>query len=661
MRKLIKVLSLMLCSCCTSILFYSCDSDDKKSAMINNEKYKIYSVTDKNHFAKIVKKDDYIVKSGKAIYTIVVPKEAERYELKAAELIVEYYQKALGVTLNVITDDTATNKEKKYISIGDTLFLQNSGISIPEEKYGSSGFRILTQDSIIYIAGARTIMRRGTYYGAQEFLKYTIDWEAYTPTDIYYSKMDTVEMLDFDLVEIPDFDFRRAGYQTTYNDNEYSLLMRMTPRREEDELNLTGHSHFEIISPSIYYEEHPEWFYLSRPLDSEDFSWVSDAQLCLTNEDMIGEFVKNVTQLFIENPKVEFIHLGQTDNQTFCQCDSCKSWIQNRGTNESGLMVNFTNRIAREVTDNIHKIDPNRKLTFEFFAYLKTINPPTNKVVDSKGNISYVAHHRDVIPDDNVVVQFTPLLSQNTATLDHENNKYYYECFQGWSAISNNISVWKYAINFNNYMINLKNWDVVGDDLSIYKNGGVRRMYEQGPLFQTVLQMNEMRIWIYGKLMWNTSLNWDDLAQQFISKFYGPAAEYVQEYYNYMTTYCAKIFEIDGYTGTCFFMLTDERYWSFSFVEGGRQIFERAYKGIEKYKDNDDYGKYYWRLTGVYFENMFMQLEFHMSKYSVSQNRETLAFFKKTREILAITKYGESAGLTYSTYETKWEGTLNAF
>ena len=659
MKKITKMLSLILGTLFALGAFASCGIENGQTN--NSGSTQTTSAQSETHYANVTKRSDYIVKNGQAYYTLVVPKTAERYETKAAELLVEYYQKALGVTLKTVTDDKATNKEGRYISIGDTTLLQNSGISIPEEKYGSSGFRIITKANTVYIAGARTMMRRGTYYGAQEFLKHTIDWEAYTASEIRYTKTDTVAMSNFDVVEIPDFDHRRAGYQTTMNDNEYTLLLRMTPRHEEDELKLSGHSHFEILPPEKYYAEHPDWYYPAGDVTAEDFSWRLQGQLCLTNEEMTAEFIKNVTQLFIENPKVEFIHIGHMDSNEFCACENCKEWIKSRNTNDSGLMVDFTNRVARGVTANMKKIDPNRKLMFEFFAYLKTIAPPTDKTVDAKGNAVYVADHPDVIPDENVMVQFTPLLSQNMVTLDHLNNKQYYEYFQGWSAICDNISVWKYAINFSYYMINLKNWDVIGEDFNIYKQGGVQKMYEQGPLHHTVLQMHEMRTWIYGKMMWNTSLNYSDLARQFIAEFYGPAAAGVQEYYDYMTTYCEKIRVQDGYTGTCYSMITDEKYWSFPFVEGGRQIFMHAYENLEEYKASDDYEKYYWRLTGVYFENMFMQLEYHMSQYSVTQNRATLAFFKQARDVLALRSSSENGASSYATYETKWEGALDAF
>ncbi len=659
MKKIRKILSLILGGLFIFGTLASCGGKGGQTSDLGSTATS--NVQSDTHYANVTKRSDYIVKNGRAYYTLVVPKKAERYETKAANLLVEYYKKATSVTLNVITDDKATSKEGRYISIGDTKLLQNSGVSIPEEKYGSSGFRIVTKGNTVYVAGARTTMRRGTYYGAQEFLKHTIDWEAYTAAEIRYIKTDAIPMLNFEVIEIPDFDFRRVSFDTIYKSDDYANLLRMTPRYDEDELELSGHSHLQILSPDVYYEEHPDWYYSAYSPDSSDFSWSKYGQLCLTNEEMTAKFIKNVTQMFIENPKVEFIHLGHMDNSYYCDCNTCREWISLRGTNYSGLMVDFTNRVARGVTENMKEIDPNRQLTFEFFAYNETLASPTKKTTAANGEITYVADHPDVIPDENVMVQFTPLDSQNMLPINHFNNNKYYEYFQGWSAICDNISVWKYAINFIYYQINLKNWDVVGKDFKIYKDGGVKRMYEQGPLYHNVLQMKEMRAWIYGKMLWNVSLNWDDLAKEFIAEFYGPAADGVQEYYDYMTRYCEKIRSKDGYYGMCYFDITQPKFWSFPFIEGGRKIFMRTYEDLEDYKNSEDYDKYYWRLTGVYFENMFMQLEYCMSEYSVAQSRKTLAFFKETRDKLEISVYGEPQANNYTKYETKWEGALDAF
>ena len=623
---------------------------------VNNTE--VTSSQSENHYAKVTQRNDYIVKNSQAYYTVVIPENAETYEKKAADLVVEYFKKATGATLQIVTDANITNTNGKYISFGNTKLFQNSGVSIPEKDFGSSGFRIVTKGNVVYIAGANTTMRRGTYYGAQEFLKHTLDWEAYTSIDIRYTQTNEVKMYDFEVREIPDFDFRRTSFDINTFSNDYANILRMTPRNEEDELGLSGHSHFEILDPKVYYQEHPDWFYSAEEVTGDNFDWWRKGQLCLSNEEMTQEFINRVVQLFIQHPKAEFIHIGHMDSMNFCNCKNCTNWKTERDTNNAGLMVGFTNKVARGVCEIMKDIDPNRNFTFELFAYLRTIQPPTHTEF---GKI--VADHPDVIPDDNVMIQFTPIQSSPAYTLDDDINKKYYEYFKGWSAISDNISVWKYAINFTYFMVHLKNWDVVTEDLKMYKEGGVKRMYDQGPMEYNVAQMKEMRVWIYGKLLWNSGLSWDDLAHEFISQYYGPTSEEVQSYYDYMTTYCEKITANDGYAaGDCYVDITQKKFWSYAYVEGGKRIFMRAYDKLKAYKDEnpEEYEKYYWRLSSVYFENMFMQLELYMSEYSYAENKATLNLFKQTRMALGIEYYMENTSKRYTEYEQKWEVALNA-
>ena len=616
-----------------------------------------------NHYANITQRNDYIVKEGKAFYTIVIPSDAKYYEKEAADLLNEYYEKALGVKLDVITDDKATD-DGQYISIGKTQLLKESGIAIPYSRYGNDGFRIVTKNDNVYISGSDSVLRRGTYYGVQEFLYHTIGYRGYTLTEIRYEEKDSAKMADFDVVEIPDFDKRRVGYVTTSGvtatraGKDHNMLLRLASRNE-DAIPVSGHSHFEILPPATYYNAHPEWYWWTTagdytPSNHQQFYW--DAQLCLTNEEMTKEFVRVVTQLFLDNPEATFGHLGQADNDHFCACENCDNWKMEHNTNSTGLLVHFTNKVTRAVTKNLQERDPARTITIEMFAYEATIEPPVNLV-----NGEYVADCEEVIPDENVMIQFTPLSGYNgTQTIDHHSNQQYYQYLQGWKAITDNISTWFYCIDFDTFQINVKNWDIVARDLRTLKDSGIREMYYQGPLHEEVFQMYEMRLWVLSKLMWNTSLQWKPLAEEFIREFYGPVSGQIQDYYDYMTTYYEKLRTVDNLTGGLFnaTVLEDKKNWSYSYVEGARNIFVDGYDVLEELKISNpaNFEKYYWRLTGVYFENMYMQLDFYMEKYSVEHRLETLALFKDAMAKFNVKKYDQTN--SWNKYLDKWEASI---
>ena len=502
----------------------------------------------------------------------------------------------------------------------------------------------------MYISGARNTLRTGTYYGAQEFLKYTINWRAYTPTEVYYDETSSVSMYNFDVVEIPDFDYRVHSATEVYyaGNEEYARYLRMNEYYAKSDQNetvtgLSGHSHFSVLHPAEYYEAHEDWYYSTvGPYSAANHSefWLK-AQLCLTNEEMIAEFIECVTQLFINNPVANFIHLGQMDSSAFCDCKNCKQWkIDHNNTTNAGILVWFTNRVARGVTENMKKIDPNRNLTFEMFAYLATIEPPMHEKTDEKGNTIYVPDHPDVIPDKNVIVQFTPLLGINSQTIDHQTNASYYKYLQAWASMAK-LSTWMYGYSDHHEIIRFKGWDVFTHDLRMFKELGVTRMYYQGGFMKEGTDIEEMRLWILSRLMWDTRLNWQDLEKEFVSAFYGSVVGEVQEYFDYMTTYVEKLRENDGYYGSTYFSTSEAAYWTFAYVEGGRKILEKGYEKLQAIKDSqpDVYIKYYYRYMEIYLENLYMQMNFHKDRYSAEYCRETIALMRDALSTLGITEF----------------------
>ena len=618
-----------------------------------------------NHYANNRARTDYIVKDGKAYYTLVLPARAADYEVYAADLIVEYYQKATGVKLETTTDNQALPTSGRYISIGDTKLLRNSGIAIPIDKFGKSGFRLETRNNVIFIAGARSNLREGTYFGAQEFLYYTLNWRAYALSEIKYDQKATVKSIDFDVTEIPDFDDRSLSYKPVFyakgsDSNDYAKLMRFSSFKEI--LATSGHSHYQILPLNPYFYEHPEWYYQwdeadKCPQGANHMKF--HTQLCLSNEEMTEEFIKQLTNMLFEDADATFIHLGQNDNEVFCNCEKCSKWMKDRNTNNSGMNIWFTNKVARAVQANIHAVDPGRDLTFQCFAYSSTDVAPTHK--DENGK--WVADHEDVIPDDNVYIQYTPCFADLRQSLDHPLNSEYYDWLQGYNAITDNMSTWLYLVDFVNYCVSMRDWDIFKENWRILKENGVKRAYIQGPMYQNIFQMHEMRIWIQSKMLWNLDYTWEELAEEFIREFYGPAATEVQAYYDLMTTHYEKMRTVDGFSGKISWngpTVIDARYWPFSYVEAARSVFMDGYKQLDAIKETDqgDYAKYNMRLSQVYFENMYMQLMLYYENYSYEQRLETLTLFKQLVYQYSIDE--KEQGSTLRERIKQWEEALNA-
>ena len=661
MKKTMKILSVLLASCLFTGLLASCKDEAKKNPTEESGNG-VTAVTamDENHYASVKeRKNEYLVKEGQSDYKIVVSSEAKTNELDAAALIAEYFEKSLGVKLETVKDSriNSASTAGKYISVGDTTIMRSSGVAIPLDQYGTSGFRIVTKDRTVLLSGARNAFRAGTYYAAQEFLYHTINWRAYAKDEIKYDVLESVKLADYDVVEIPDFDMRRVGYKSVRNDSIYSRLLRLSVKEEGEMANLSGHSHFEVLPPSKYFNAHKDWYTWDPEkttawTEETNQTFFTYGQLCLSNEEMTAEFVAQLTNMFLEQPTVDYCHIGMQDNTYFCECDNCQDMLVRYNTNTAGINVIFTNKVAKAVAENVAKVDPERNLKFETFAYYATIDPPA-EFVDGK----WVPHCDEVIPADNVYIQFTPLGTSGTEPLTSKFNTEYNQYLLGWDALTDNLSVWRYIIHFARYQIQIKNWDVEAEDLRYYKEHGVTRMYDQGPVHDNVTQLTELRIWVTSKLMWNTSLQWEALAREFIENFYGVAATGIQSMYDLMTTHYAYLAAKFGITEhhVSIAPVDTADLWSFNYVDAQRKNMESAFEAIERIKESDpgEYSKLYWRVAAAYFENIYMQLEWYADQYVTAHKSRLIKIMEDVTGYYELTRMQEGS-LNMTTLLERW-------
>jgi hypothetical protein len=185
-------------------------------------------------------------------------------------------------------------------------------------------------------------------------------------------------------------------------------------------------------------------------------------------------------------------------------------------------------------------------------------------------------------------------------------------------------------------------------------------MYYQGNFVYKTLEVEEMRLWITSRLMWNTSLNWRDLEREFVEAYYGPMAEVVQEYLDYSGTYQEKLRTKDEFYGNCYMETNKPEYWSYAYVEGGRKICEQGMPILEELKERDyaAYEKYYTRFIEIYLENIYMQLDFHLDSYSKEHCRKMIEIFDEGTKKLGVSRIGTNTTVVGAIKD--WEVKLDA-
>jgi hypothetical protein len=137
---------------------------------------------------------------------------------------------------------------------------------------------------------------------------------------------------------------------------------------------------------------------------------------------------------------------------------------------------------------------------------------------------------KTITPNKNVIVQFAADYDAwRWPFLPYTQTKVTKERLKGWIDKGARVYVWDYIGNFSYPIIPFPNMSVVAENLRFFAQNRVRGVFMEGP--QNYGSSNgELRSWVWSKLLWDPSLDSQELIRDFIYGYYGPAAEPMQQY-----------------------------------------------------------------------------------------------------------------------------------
>ena len=98
-----------------------------------------------------------------------------------------------------------------------------------------------------------------------------------------------------------------------------------------------------LIPASKYFDDHPDWY---SEIDGKRKH--ERAQLCLTNEEMTQELIKNVLETLRKNSDAKIIDVSQNDWHGFCTCEKCKA-VDDAEESHAGTLLLMLNKVAEAV------------------------------------------------------------------------------------------------------------------------------------------------------------------------------------------------------------------------------------------------------------------------------------------------------------------------
>jgi len=446
-----------------------------------------------------------ISRNGQATAVIVVAPDASEPEQYAAAELARFLGQIAGGEFKAQNEE---NKESSCIFVGPGA-AKWADAQFSTDGLGAEGIVIRTVGDDLILAGGRP---RGTLYAVYTFLEDQLGcrWWSSTESKIPRKRMIAVDKLDIRYV--PPLEYR-SPYWTDAFDTDWSARNKANGQQHRLEAKHGGkhicegfvHTFYPLIPPEKYFAEHPEWF-----SEIEGKRTTENAQLCLTNEDMRKELVKNLKERLRANPEATIASVSQNDWHRNCQCAQCAAIDQEEGS-PAGLMLRFVNAVAADIEQEF----PN--VAISTLAYQYTRKPP--KITK---------------PRPNVIVQLCSIECSFCKPLADERNKAFRDDIIGWSQISNRLYIWDYTTNFRHYILPHPNLRVLGPNVKFFADHNVPGIFEQGAYTSYGAEMAELRAWVLSKLLWEPTRDGEVLVNEFLSGYYGPAAPSIKAYLKVM-------------------------------------------------------------------------------------------------------------------------------
>ncbi len=419
-------------------------------------------------------------------YQIVIQENADSLDIKAADVLQQWWYRISKKNIAILHQKDAS---KNNIFIGQ--FGADKALQDSIHQLKPDGFINAPLGKDIVLAGKTPL---SNMYAVCHFLEQECHCMIVSPNHYYAPKQDNIELshLVYKSYE-PDFDFRRVHLPGQFN-QEYRWWYHL------EELNQWGmfvHTFKELLPPETYFESHPEYYsYIGGRR-------LQDAQLCLSNPEVIELLKQNLKKEMLKQPDKKMWSVSQNDAYNYCECENCKLLYQKYDA-YSRAYITMANALAKAFPDKI----------ISTLAYQFTRKAPKHIKIEPNVNIMFCSIE----------------CNRSQPFVEDKRSADFVRDMEEWSALTHNIFLWDYVVQFKNYLCPFPNFHIFQSNLDFFKSAEVRMIFEQGSGAHWS-DLSELKQYILSKLVWNTQSNVDSLIDVFLPAYYGKASPYIKAYY----------------------------------------------------------------------------------------------------------------------------------
>ena len=444
-----------------------------------------------------------LARDGQTRYQVVVANRANVRHRHAAGELARFLGEITGAQFPVVAEKEWAGGPA--IFVGMSASARRAAPQASVRGLGRDGLVILTAPPHLLLFGGEP---RGTLYAVYTFLEDYLGCRWWAPGASTIPRRTTLRLGAISDRQVPIVEYREPFFAEAF-DGDWAVRNKSNGASERlDEarggkITYQGfvHTFYPLVPPDQYFGKHPEWY---SEINGKRVA--SDAQLCLTNEELKRFVAERVKEWLRGNPKVNIVSVSQNDCGGYCQCAACQALDEKEGSH-SGSLLHFVNYVAREVGREF----PN--VAIDTLAYQYTRKPP-----------------RFVRPEPNVIVRLCSIECNFARPLTDPSNKTFFQDLVGWSKVSRRLYVWDYVTDFAHYLKPHPNVFVLGPNVKTFVTHGVRGIFEQGSYTTPGGDMSLLKTWVLAKLLWNPERDPGALIREFLHGYFGPAGPHVGRY-----------------------------------------------------------------------------------------------------------------------------------
>ena len=515
---------------------------------------------------------DAIVLQKHRPYFIAIPVKAAPVEQTAAEELRQYLRKALGAELPIRNEQDISGKA---FYIGHTQYAKAAGVLGKSKE----NWIIQAVDGNVILTGGVKENDRGILYAVYHFLediagiRWWSVWEEYIPEltelslEAGFRKEGTPyfehrKVLGFRHLQDFFYDARTRGNVVGDDGLEggvYHPSIKKLGGAKPFGRPHHVHTIDKYFPPDVYFKKHPEWFALSG---GTRVPW---SHFCLSSQSLFEQLTEKLLA-YIEEDKAlaaengvempDYYDISFPDQmEGFCQCEHCRRTVAEAGI--GGYALKFVNKVAREVA----KKHPD--VTLETLAYGVYVEPPKD----------------GTLPEKNVMIRLANVYVDIIHKLVDKGNFHYARLLKTWSEIckksGSKLQIWEYMFN----MVDMPT-PVVGrlsDAFRAFAEAGASGMFIESERPST--DMWDLLQYVLVHLCEDPYADGDALIDDFITKYYGSASEYIKAYLRELFR-CAE--EHQNVSVICNVESAQFSYLDYKAVKAGMTLLDKAADSVKE-------------------------------------------------------------------------------